>query len=360
MTRPHSAVHLSHAPIGAASVARCARGLTITLALTAVNACENSPVEPYDGVKSVSISGPATAAPGTTLRFVATAHYADGSTRDITADATWRSSGPQVSFSSPGVATAQGIGEIDVTATRDVFKAQQHVFVLEPGTFKLGGTLSQKGGGTLFGGRVDVLSGVGQGKFAYGGEYRIYGVAGPIRVEVSSPGYFSVVQDIDVTGNVVRDFELVHLEPPIDVAGDWTLTLGPPPPGCAGGLPAVAQTRSYALSVIQKGTQLDLRLRSPTLLVFDDRLTQGLISGQRVSLSMENLVDDFGVETSTNLLDRLSATETFSFAGWMNFQGNASPIMTTMDGKFRYWSVPSSQPPSWECRATNYPVTLLR
>ena len=168
------------------------------------------------------------------------------------------------------------------------------------------------------------------------------------------------MHDIDVTGHAVHNFELVPLETPVDVAGDWTLTLGPPPPGCPDGLPALAQTRSYNLAVIQKGRILELRLRGPTLQVVDDFYTGGTVSGQRVTFGFTNPENDFGEEVSTNLLDKLSATETFSFTGRLIFQGNESPIATTMDGTFRYWSRPVTQPPSWECKTTNYPVTLRR
>jgi hypothetical protein len=329
------------------------------LGLTAVGACNKSPTEPFDGAKKIEVSGPATAAPGQTLRYVATAHYGDGSTRDVTADATWRAMTAPVSFTSAGVAAASFSGEGNLEVTFQVFKAQVHVLVLEPGTFKLSGTIRQRGGGTMPGAKLVVLSGVGQGKQSHG-EYRIYGVAGPIRVEVSALGYFTSVHDIDVTGHVVHDFELVHLETPVDVGGNWTLTLGPPPSGCTDGLPAVAETRSYNVAVNQQGTRLGLQLRGPTLQVADDGQTAGIISGQRVTLFFDNPADDFGRELSINLFDKLSATETFSFTGQLIFQGNESPIATTMDGTVRYWSRPVTQPPSWECKTTSYPITLQR
>jgi hypothetical protein len=348
------------ATAGARRVAMFARVFTVVAALAAVSACDKSPVEPFDGVKKIEVSGPAAGAPGQTLRYVATAHYADGSTGDVTADAGWRANAPQIAFSSAGVATAKVIGETDVEATFHIFKAQLRVLVLEPGTFKLSGTIRERGGGSAGSAKIYVLSGVGQDKQAFGGEYRIYGVAGPLRVEVSKTGYFTSVHDIDVTGHVVRDFEIVHLETPVDVAGNWTLTLGPPPAGCPDGLPAAAHTRSYNVGVIQTATRLALQLRSPTLQVADDFYTGGTVSGQRVTLYFGNPENDFGVEVSTNLIDRLSSTETFSFTGQLIFQGNESPIATTLDGRFRYWSGPVTQPPSWECRATNYPVTLRR
>ena len=339
-------------------LATFARALTAALGLAAVGACETS-VQPFDNLKGLTVSGPTSAAPGQTLRYTATGYYTDGTTRDVTGEATWRAS-PQVSFTSAGVATAQGIGETDVTATLHVFKAQVRVLVLESGTFKLSGMITERGGGSATSAKVYVLSGVGQDKQAFGGEYRIYGVAGPVRLEVSKTGFFAVVHDMTVTGNVVQDFELVHLETPVDVAGNWTLTLGPPPSSCPDGLPAFAQVRSYQTAVNQKATRLDLQLRGPTVQVTDDLYTGGNVSGQRVTLFVQNPVNDFDVETGINLLDRLSPTETFSFTGVMVFQGNASPIATTMNGTFRYWARPVTQAPTWECRASNYPVTLQR
>jgi hypothetical protein len=343
-------------------IATFAQVLATVLGLAAVGACKKSPTEPFDGVKKLEVSGPTTAAPGQTLRYVATAHYVDGSTRDVTGDVTWNSTSPALlSFISPGVATASLNGEGDVTAIFHVFKVSVRVLVLETGTFKLTGTLRERGGGTLpFGGKIAILSGVGQGKISFGGEYRFYGVAGPIRLEVSSSGYFSTVHDIDVTGHTVHNFELEPLETPVDVAGDWTLTLGPPPPGCPDGLPALARTRFYNLAVIQQGRRLALQLRGPTVQVADDIFTSGTVVGQRVSLGFSNPENDFGEDLSTNLLDKLSATETFSFKGQLIFQGNESPIATTMDGTLRYWSRPVTQAPSWECKTTNYLVTLRR
>ena len=342
-------------------IATFARVLTGVLGLAAVAACERSPTQPFDGVKNLEVTGPSTGAPGETLRYVATAHYADGSTRDVTGEVTWRGSGP-FTFTSPGVATATVNGEWDFLVTFHVFKVQMRVLVLEPGTFKMTGTLGEQGGGLpQFGGRIEIVSGVGQGKLAFGGDYRFYGVAGPIRVEVSGAGYVTSVHDINVTGHLVHNFELELLETPVDVAGDWTLTLGPPPSDCPAGLPDLAQTRSYNLAVIQKGRILELRLRGPTLQVVNDFYTGGSVAGQRVGLGFGNPENDFGEEVSKNLLDRLSATETFSFTGQLIFEGNASPIATTMDGIFRLWSGrPLTEAPSWACFTKNYPVVLRR
>jgi hypothetical protein len=114
------------------------------------------------------------------------------------------------------------------------------------------------------------------------------------------------------------------------------------------------------VAVVQTGTKLALQLRAPTVQVADDRMTTGIVDGQRVSLYFSNPQDDFGADVSINLLDKLNATDTFSFTGELVFQGNDPPISTGIKATFRYWSRPVTQPPSWECRATDYPVTLRR
>ena len=55
---------------------------------------------------------------GSTQQFTATGHYSDGSTQDLTTQATWASSDPAVAtVDSSGLATAIGLGSTTVSAT---------------------------------------------------------------------------------------------------------------------------------------------------------------------------------------------------------------------------------------------------
>ena len=62
------------------------------------------------------------------------------------------------------------------------------------------------------------------------------------------------------------------------------------------------------------------------------------------------------VALSTNLIDKLSATETFSFTQLI--------FQATSRRSRRRWMALSdtdatvTQPPSWECKSTSYPVSL--
>jgi hypothetical protein len=139
--------------------------------------------------------------------------------------------------------------------------------VLEPGTFKVTGTITEAGGGVI-GGTVEVLSGIGQGKRSgtSAGRYALYGVAGRVRLRATAAHYRPQEHEVVVTDNsATDDFALQPLEPPVDVAGAWTMTLAPSP-GCPDGLPAIAHGRSYKVELTQQGTRLlEVRISSPTL-----------------------------------------------------------------------------------------------
>ena len=80
------------------------------------------------------------------------------------------------------------------------------MLVLEPGTFKLSGPLSETGVGALNGATVEVLSGIGQGLRATSNSkgYALYGVAGPVRLRASAEGFTPQVLDVVVTGTMPR------------------------------------------------------------------------------------------------------------------------------------------------------------
>src|SRR5262245_7383270 len=63
----------------------------------------------------LQLAGPASFAPGETVRFIATAFYSDGSSRDVSSEAAWQSSDPRVlSLSPDGLASGHEPGEASV------------------------------------------------------------------------------------------------------------------------------------------------------------------------------------------------------------------------------------------------------
>ena len=337
----------------------------------ALQACEGGPTQPSQVASSLTISGPTEATTGETVHFRATAHFPDGSSEDVTAKAEWypTSTGPSIYFTNPGVAVASRMGDghggARYTSYRSptdstIRSADLRVFVLDPGTFRLTGTITGLGGSV--GGQIDVLEGIGQGQRAFGsvgtGRFDLLGVAGLVKLQVSAGGYVSQVHEVMVTGKgAVRDFALVPLVAPADVSGVWTMTIAASP-GCPGGLPNAADRRTYTVRLLQKGKTLSVEIASPTLLVWDSVWIDGGVEGARVKLHFYDMVDDFTGRHSPNLLDRLSPTETLSFAGSVAGMFTGVDIPGTMAGTLSYWKGPVDDDPDWRCSADDHPVRL--
>ena len=80
------------------------------------SACNKSNVTAPSSVVSVTVTGSQTTTP--TFQLAAAAHYADATVGDVTMQATWLSSNPQVAtVTGTGMVTAVGQGDVNVTAT---------------------------------------------------------------------------------------------------------------------------------------------------------------------------------------------------------------------------------------------------
>ena len=71
---------------------------------------------PDERVNAVIVSGTAALAVGAVAQFTAAAALLDGSSRPVTADATWQSSNPEVARVERGIVTGVAAGEADITA----------------------------------------------------------------------------------------------------------------------------------------------------------------------------------------------------------------------------------------------------
>jgi hypothetical protein len=151
-------------------------GLTLTLALAWMLAgCDKSPTGPFRPPQSVPsgpaalttflITGPAAVAPEGTEQFRAMARYSDGTTRDVTTEASWQSSEATVlSISPAGLATGKMRGEATLTALFESRAAVKGgVMVLPPGTYRVSGVIRDSGH-PVSGVRVEVVAGSGTGQ----------------------------------------------------------------------------------------------------------------------------------------------------------------------------------------------------
>jgi hypothetical protein len=222
-------------------------------------------VTPLPVVRELRISGPSSLAPGASGQFTAVAEYADGTSQDVTTTAIWRSSSPKLVFAAGGGARSEGNGEANVTAAMPQrISSPFNVLMLEPGTFRLSGSV-RASGMPQFDGLVEVVAGTGAGEHAVAfPSYLIYGVAGNVEVRVTAHGFAAQTRVLQVSADTVSDFEL---QPPATgggVAGHYTLTLTAAP-ACADRLQPSLRVRAFDLFVTHQGPDIVARFVSPTL-----------------------------------------------------------------------------------------------
>ena len=346
------------------------RGLLFVVALAGICSCDQSPAAPSPApagqpptLSRVRIDGPALVAPGDSPRYTAVAEYSDGSSKDVTTAATWFPNGESfpIHFVSPGIAAPARRGEAVVSARTEAV-GRLTVMVLEPGTFKLSGPVSETGVGSLFGVTVEVLSGIGQGLRATSDRngYALYGVAGPVRLRASAEGFTPQDLDVVVTGNdATQAFDLTPAVIATDVSGIWTMTVVPAAE-CRPGPPDIARGRTYQVELTQNATRLKVKFSSPTLRQYNPDSHTGTVFGSRVRLSIAGDTS-YGEWSSPNLYDQLSPAETFGFSGLVESTVNGREIRGTMYGDLVYFKVPGSGfEPEWYCRSKDHTVTLRR
>jgi hypothetical protein len=237
---------------------------------------------PPSAVLRIELTTPQELAPGQPVQLTAHTIKSDGSREDVTSRAQWTSNAPDILNVSPsGLATGREIGESTVSARLDGRSAAAVVYVLPAGTFRLNGR-THEFGTTLPGTSIEVLEGIGAGTKTVSGQdgsYRIFGVSGPIRLQVKKDGYVNRLENISVESHTARDFALESQAGYEGYTGTYTLIVTAVAP-CTGPFPDEARRRVYTAHMRQdRGT---LRV---TLADADFILTSGFgnaFSGQAV------------------------------------------------------------------------------
>jgi len=170
---------------------------------------------PAPTVNALTVTGSAPLV-GATSQFTATAAFSNGTTQNVTSQASWRSSNPSVaSVNGSGVVSGLAAGTADVTATYQSASGTTHLAVSPPviPTYAISGLVTDgTSGGVLPNINVQVSSGPSAGASAKsdsGGRYTVAGVrAGTMTLSASATSYQSVDKTITVTGDTFLDFIL--------------------------------------------------------------------------------------------------------------------------------------------------------
>lgn len=298
-----------------------------------------APVAPVV-ITAIRISGPATIAPGATGQFTATAERSDGSSEDVTTSTWWRtaySTRETLRWIGAGMAQAGGRGEAHVEAhvgpdLAGVTSNQLTVFVLEPGTFRISGTVTDAGA-PVEQAIVEIMSGTGSGLWTTAndrGQYALYGAAGEVELQVSAVGFEQQAHRIVVTDTTTNDFDLTPRVTPTDLSGPWILTLSMSP-SCRARLQAVPDGRQFDAAITQQGTRFKIALSSPTI-YRDPYWFDGRIFGQTLSIYIGT--DTSGVDFEyPGLYDSVSPTLWFGIFGSVQGTVTGSEFRATLDGQ---------------------------
>jgi len=325
---------------------RSHRTLAALIGLATLAACDNqgptpptpplSPSSPPRVTTGVRIEGPASIAPGASAQCRLIASFDDGTTGDVASQATWTTSNASVLTVFPGgMVRGTSRGESALSARYSNRTTHVYVLVLEDGTYRVTGRVTESGGG-LSGARVEVVAGTGAGLTATtgsGGSYALYGLAGTVQIEVVLDGFEKETRTIVVGGHTTADLVLRPTVTPTDLSGGWRLTLS----ASSGCDPAVFgdATRSYSATIAQTGTALQVELRAPALVTASVRLN-GLVIDRRATVFLPS--DDFYYATYGiryyALLEMLAPDRFLALEGTARGERTGAAVTGTLDGEF--------------------------
>ncbi len=193
--------------------------------------------------------------PGQTAHLIATASYSDGSAKDVSSQATWTSSQPNVAFVSAGAVTGVALGRTLVRVNFERFSASMTIIIEPNGTFILTGKITAPVGVAVSGATVEVTGGApNQATTNSNGFYELFGIVGTVILRVSKTDYFDEMRTVTMSADRSLDVEITPRAAPADVAGTYRATFTASA-SCAS-LPAELKTRTYTARLDQEGGRL--------------------------------------------------------------------------------------------------------
>lgn len=309
--------------------------------------------------------GPTTVHLGTTGQYTAIAHYSDGTTKDVTQEATWFSSRPAVlGVTARGTVTGHEAGESTVLVREPLLRveASTEVIVVPEGTFRLAGTVRDAGVPVAATLHVDSPP-LGRMEISTAdGTYKVFGVAGETRVIASKDGYNELTRTVIVRDHGQLDLDLELTRPRQDLNGTFQLTVTADP-SCSS-LPADGRERSYEASVEQIGPTVSVTLSGSEFMVDRDRTLNrftGFVDPNQAVFRIAGPHDlyYYYYYITPDVAEVLSPGRFFSFEGTVTSSFQNAGLRGTLSG---WLAVRSNQrnAPVGACRSTNHTFVLAR
>jgi len=188
--------------------------LIATAAACSSNKTNDTPTTPTATVSSVAVAGTAPNV-GLTAQFTATATMSNGTTQNVTSQATWQSSNTSLAtVNAAGIVTGVAPGDVDISATFQSVAGRQRITVVVR-TFTLTGLVTDAtSGGILPNINIQITSGPRTGastKTDATGNYTLGGLeAGAITVTASAVSYDNQDKVMTLIADTKVDWVLVR------------------------------------------------------------------------------------------------------------------------------------------------------
>jgi len=299
----------------------------------------------------------------------------DGSSRDVTTSASWRS--PFVTFvvSAPGLLTAQENGTVELSAAYEGLTSTREVIAVPEGTFRLTGTVSDltTPTGPVNSARVEVTDGTGRGLSTFtelDGRYALFGVAGDIEVSVTKFAYRPLVQRVVVTDHQALNVDLQIDGQLPDVSGSYTLTIAAADT-CSNALPEEAMSRTYSAIIKQVGPEVRIEFGGARFATVYPRWTADGVDFARVwpdNVQFELWgvgcdLDYYGFCPPPGLMEELAPSRFYLPSGFVAVSISSTVLSGALDGEIGIYSRSALNDPfraEVSCSSSRHQVTFSK
>jgi len=317
-------------------------------------------ITPVTTPSSLVMQGPlpASVGPGDTAQLTVIARFIDGTERNVTADATWASTQPQIASVNAGVITGKALGRTVIRATYSNRSTSLTIVVEPAGTFIVSGFIVEPGSISVPLATVAVLaSPTYQVTASSTGFYELFGLSGTVMLRVSKPGYVDENPTFTVTDNKKYDVQIRPITPPAPIAGIYRMTLTISP-SCSI-VPDDQKTRTYTATIGQDNARLKVQL-SDANFVSDRNGTKNTFTGQESASTVTfNWGDSYYVYYyGATVQEILSGGQTLGIWGTMVGSAAAQTISGNLAGGFTYRDANGRS--SRGCSASDNKVVLTK
>ena len=355
-------------------MSRCARMMGVT-GLVFLAACGEKPRAPTGpspppasvgpaAPTAIRLDGPSSLALGTSAQYRVTVSFTDGTARDVTNQSTivahsFGPSGQVLNVADGGLVTGSAQGEGNLIAryppgirtdesitfpAGTLASSPLRVLVLEPGTFRVSGTVTESQR-PFPGVRVTVVGGRRAGLQVptdTDGTYVLYGLAGPTELGVSEEGLQRHVRSIVVNDHQVVDFNLQPIPGYTSLTGDWRLTLTASR-SCGSAVPSDAARRTLQARIVQRGPQLTLEVSSPQRVILEGYPSTALggVSGETASFRFQADGPEERNPPRWTLLEMLEPGRFLGIGALGGGERSGNTITGTLSGTFAIYRNPN-------------------